>query len=117
MKTDLETIGHGMQRTTVWLCLTLFAVAFFGTACKTTQSPRKQVDDAAITVRVKQKLATDLNLSSVTNIDVNTTNGVVTLAGQVESEQIRRQAVELTASLEGVVGVNDNLQVEPAALR
>ena len=93
--------------------VTLLLVA----ACRTTESPRHQVDDVAITTRVKAKLATDLNLSTATNIDVNTTNGVVTLAGQVESEAVRDHAVQLAKSVEGVVEVNNNLQVEAPALR
>ena len=90
---------------------------FTAAACRTTQSPRHQVDDAAITTRVKTKLATDLNLATATNIDVNTTNAVVTLAGQVEDDQVRRRAVEIASRVEGVASVNDNLQVESSALR
>jgi osmotically-inducible protein OsmY len=51
----------------------------------------------------------------LTNIDVNTTNGVVTLAGQVESAEVKHSAEKVTASVPGVVRVNNNLQVDPAA--
>jgi osmotically-inducible protein OsmY len=95
----------------------LIAMLMVAGACRTTESPRRQVDDVGITTRVKAKLATDLNLSTATNIDVNTTNGVVTLAGQVESESVRDHAVEVARSIDGVVKVNDNLQVETPALR
>jgi hyperosmotically inducible periplasmic protein len=88
------------------------AVLFLAAACRTTQSPRQQVDDVAITARVKAKLATDLNLATAGNIDVNTTNAVVTLAGQVEDEPTRQRAVDLTRGVQGVAGINDNLQVE-----
>jgi osmotically-inducible protein OsmY len=97
--------------------LILTAALGFSAGCRTTQSPRHQVDDAAITARVKAKLATDLNLATATNIDVNTTNGVVTLAGQVEDDGVRQQAVAITTGIEGVAGINDNLQVESPALR
>jgi osmotically-inducible protein OsmY len=107
-----------MSCNTWFACRIVLLVAILAAGgCRTTQSPRTQVDDAAVTTRVKAKLATDLNLASTTNIDVNTTNGVVTLAGQVEDEQARHRAVDIARSVEGVVSVNDNLQVEASGLR
>src|SRR5215467_4854326 len=53
--------------------------------CRTNESPEAQVDDLQITAQVKAKLASDARVSSVTNISVNSTNGVVTLSGQVDS--------------------------------
>ncbi|HMA29742.1 MAG TPA: BON domain-containing protein [Thermoanaerobaculia bacterium] len=81
-------------------------------ACRTTQSAGKQVDDAGIKIAVKAKLAKDVRFSTLTNIEVNSTNGVVTLAGQVKSEADRAAAGELARSVEGVVSVNNELQVE-----
>ncbi len=92
----------------------LLATAGFTAGCGTAQSPRRQVEDTAITAEVKKKMASDVGLSSVTNIDVNTTNGVVTLAGQVESEEVRDQAEQIARSVNGVVAVNNHLQVEAA---
>ena len=69
-------------------------VAFVG-ACKTTSSPGRQVDDASIKAAVKTKLAADVRLSTLTNITVNSTNGVVTLAGQVRDESDRMAAEEV----------------------
>ena len=82
------------------------------TGCKTTQSPGAQVDDAGIKVAVKAKLAKDVRFSTLTNIDVNSTNGVVTLSGQVGSEADRAAAVELARTVDGVVRVNNELQVQ-----
>ena len=81
-------------------------------ACKTTSSPRSQVDDAAIKASVKAKLAADVRLSTLTNVEVNSTNGVVTLAGKVASEEQRRMATEVARSVDGVVRVDNTLQVE-----
>ena len=81
-------------------------------ACKTTSSPSRQVDDAAIKTSVKAKLAADVRLSTLTNVEVNSTNGVVTLAGKVTSEEQRRMAGEVARSVDGVVRVNNELQVE-----
>ena len=86
-------------------------VGFLG-ACKTTTSPGRQVDDAAIKTAVKAKLAADVKLSTLTNIEVNSTNGVVTLAGQVRDESDRIQAETVARSVDGVVRVNNNLQIK-----
>lgn len=86
-------------------------VAFVG-ACKTTSSPGRQVDDASIKASVKAKLAADVRLSTLTNIEVNSTNGVVTLAGQVRDESDRIAAEQVARSVDGVVRVNNELQVK-----
>ena len=92
--------------------IALLATTVLTTGCGTAQSPRRQVEDTKITAQVKAKLASDVTPSSVTNIEVNTTNGVVTLAGQVESEDVKSRAEEVTRSVDGVVSINNNLQVE-----
>jgi hyperosmotically inducible protein len=89
----------------------LVLVAFVA-SCKTTSSPGRQVDDAAIKTAVKAKLAADVKLSTLTNIDVNSTNGVVTLSGQVRDESDRVAAVAVARSVDGVVRVNNELQVK-----
>ena len=94
---------------------TVASVAMFGESCNTEQPPNRQFSDAQITTQVKTKLASDVRASSITNIQVNTTNGVVTLAGQVESEAVKHSAQTVAASVPGVVRVNNNLQVDSAA--
>jgi hyperosmotically inducible protein len=84
----------------------------FVASCKTTSSPGRQVDDAAIKTAVKAKMAADVRLSTLTNIEVNSTNGVVTLSGQVGSESDRAQAAAVARSVDGVVKVNNELQVK-----
>lgn len=70
------------------------------------------LDDTEITTKVKTKLAADLNIGTVVTIEVNTTNGVVTLAGKVNNEEQKKLAGEIAQGVEGVVKVNNNLQVE-----
>ena len=89
----------------------LVLVAFVA-SCKTTTSPGRQIDDAAIKTAVKAKLAADVRLSTLTNIEVNSTNGIVTLAGQVRDEADRTQAAAVARSVDGVVRVNNELQVK-----
>jgi osmotically-inducible protein OsmY len=83
-------------------------------ACTTTQSPGKQVDDAAIHTAVKAKLTTD-HFSNIVNIDINVTNGVVTLAGEVPNPQVKLDAEKEARSVDGVVRVINNLQVKHPA--
>ena len=83
-----------------------------GAGCKTSQSAGAQADDAGIKIAVKAKLAKDVRFSTLTNIEVNSTNGVVTLAGQVKNTADRDAAAVLARTVEGVVRVNNELQVE-----
>jgi osmotically-inducible protein OsmY len=92
------------------LAILVFVTAVSG--CKTTSSPGRQIDDAGIKTAVKAKLAADVKLSTLTNIEVNSTNGVVTLAGQVNDESDRIQAERVTRTVDGVVRVNNELQVK-----
>lgn len=79
--------------------------------CRTNSSPEQQVHDLEITADVKSKLASDVGLATVPNISVNSTNGVVTLAGQVDSEAEKAKAETLAKSVPRVTRVVDNLQV------
>ena len=94
------------------LVVFLFAVLF---GCRTNESPEGQVDDLKITAQVKSKLASDIGVSSVTNISVNSTNGVVTLSGQVNSPDVKTKAEAVAKSVAKVVRVVDTLQVSPKA--
>jgi osmotically-inducible protein OsmY len=84
-------------------------------ACRTNESPEGQVNDLEITTQVKSKLASDLGLSTVPNISVNSTNGVVTLSGQVDTADTKAKAETITRAVPHVVRVVDNLQITPAA--
>ena len=93
----------------------IFALLLLGSlsGCRTNESPEAQVDDLEITAQVKSKLASDVGASSLTNISVNSTNGVVTLAGQVNSSEIKAKAVAVARAVPKVVRVIDNLQLAP----
>jgi osmotically-inducible protein OsmY len=85
-------------------------LAFFW-GCTTTQTPSRQVDDNAIHAKVKAKLTAD-RFSNIVNVDINVTNGVVTLAGEVPNAQVKADAEAEARSVEGVVRVNNNLQIK-----
>ena len=99
-------------RTGVLLSLAVAVVLALG--CNTAQSPEQQAQDAAITAEVKSKLATDVELSTITSIEVDTLNGVVTLAGQVATAETKNRAEEITMGVDGVVRVTNNIQVSGA---
>jgi osmotically-inducible protein OsmY len=80
-------------------------------ACTTTQTPARQVDDNGIHAAVKARL-TAARFSNIVNIDINVTNGVVTLAGEVPNASVKADAADEARKVEGVVRVNNNLQVK-----
>lgn len=98
---------------TVLVITTLISMAVLAEGCNTVQPPSQQVRDAQITTQVKGKLAAEVRASSLANIDVNTTSGVVTLAGAVESPEVKESAGKVAGSVSGVVRVNNNLLVAP----
>jgi hypothetical protein len=103
------------------------AVALFS-GCQGSPVPEKAIDDAAITTRVKAKLAPDFapiedrqvrqlergaDQQTVTYISVSSVAGVVTLAGEVRGKRAKAKAGEIARSVEGVVRVNNNLSIAP----
>ena len=93
----------------ILLMLPLLFVLLVG--CRTNETPKEQVDDLKITTQLKSKLASDVGLSSLTDISINSTNGVVTLSGAVDSAEIKDKAETIAKSVPNVVRVVDNLQV------
>ena len=82
-------------------------------ACRPNQTVEGQTKDATLKAQVKAKLASDVGPATVTAVEVNVTNGVVTLAGPVRSEEEKQKAEAAARSVDGVVGVNNALQVMP----
>ena len=88
-------------------------------ACGCTQQDttvlKHKLDDAEVITAVKTKLATDAGLRTVTGIHVSSSNGVVTLAGEVPSSQESAKAERLAASVEGVAKVRNDLHLQTAS--
>jgi hyperosmotically inducible protein len=72
------------------------------------------VTDAEITTAVKTKLLADKTVGGL-KIDVDTTNGVVTLTGPVHSGVERAEALKLARNTKGVKSVKNKLVLEAAA--
>jgi len=95
------------------LACVLSLTFMFTLACRTNESPEAQVNDLEITAQVKSKLASDVGLSTVPNISVNSTNGVVTLSGQVDTADQKTRAESVAKAVPKVAKVVNNLQVTP----
>lgn len=101
-----------LAKTTVkrWAIAGMFVLVLSGCQAMTGKTLGRNVDDAAITASVKSKLVTD-KVVNLTRIDVDTNNGVVSLNGVVDSSQQKSRAEELTLRVDGVRGINNNLQI------
>lgn len=69
------------------------------------------MDNAGLTAKVKSKLAADGKLSTLTNIDVDSNNGIVTLSGSVPSNEYKQMAARLAMQVDGVKRVENNLKI------
>jgi hyperosmotically inducible periplasmic protein len=66
--------------------------------------------DPGITAAVKTKMLADTTVSGL-KIDVDTTDGVVVLAGNVASAAEKRRAIEIARETDGVKSVKDQLKI------
>ena len=70
-------------------------------------------DDATITTKVKAAVMAEPNLKS-TDINVDTKDGIVTLAGTVSSQEAKQKANQAAQGVQGVKSVSDQLVVKPS---
>ena len=71
---------------------------------------KRYLTDAAITAKVKAALAAD-STTEATEIEVETTRGIVTLSGVVDGFDERDQATALALSIDGVRSVSNKLDL------
>jgi hyperosmotically inducible protein len=98
-----------------YLLLALTLSGALLTGCRTNETPAAQVNDMEITAKVKSKLASDVGLSTVPDVSVNSTNGVVTLSGAVDNAETKARVETIARGVPKVARVVDNLQVAPKA--
>ena len=72
----------------------------------------KSAAGAALTTKVKSALASEAGLRTMTNIDVDSADGVVTLKGKVDSAEAKKKAEEVAKKVDGVKSVKNQLRVE-----
>jgi hyperosmotically inducible protein len=75
---------------------------------------RGQLNDAAITARVKTALIGETRLQAL-QIDVDTDNGIVTLSGEVDTPQNLDRVVQIAQTVDGVKTVENRLNVKAKA--
>ena len=91
-----------------WSLISLCGAALLATACAQT--------DAGITTSVKSKLVSDDTVKA-RQIDVTTRDHVVTLTGDVNTQEEEARALEIARSTRGVSSVVDRIEVGPRAPR
>ena len=74
------------------------------------QATGEYIDDSVITATVKAAIANDSMLKA-SHIEVTTVNGVVTLSGTVDSEQVIGRAIEVANSQKNIKSVQTALIV------
>ena len=85
--------------------------ALSGCQSLTGKTAGQTMNDASISTAVQTKLTSD-RLANFPRIDVDTERGVVSLNGVVETAAQRARAERLARQVEGVVRVNNNLQIQ-----
>ncbi len=96
------------------LCAGLAVLVLGAGACASTQPAGRQVDDAAITAKVKTKITADPELNPF-DVDVDTLDGVVTLRGSLPTAEKVAEAVKLARYTDGVTNVENRLRVHKGA--
>jgi hyperosmotically inducible protein len=93
-----------------WALISLVVLPLTFGACGKTIG--ETIDDATITARVKTALLNDPQVGGM-KIDVDTTQGVVTMSGIVKSDAEASRAIQLARQASGVKDVKSTLQVNP----
>ncbi len=92
-------------------CFGLALLGAVGCQSTTGKSVGQTVTDTGITASVQGKLTGD-KVSNFSRIDVDTERAIVTLNGVVQTAQDRERAEYLARQVEGIRGVNNNLQLQ-----
>lgn len=103
------------MKTLLIASLTAFALAGCagigtGNTATGTRTAGQAVDDATIGTRLKAALVADPDLSAL-KINVDTTQGVVRLKGEVKNMTLWRKAGELARGIQGVKSVENQLVI------
>jgi len=96
-----------------WAAAVALVLLLAGCQAMTGKTAGQNVDDAALTSRVKSALVMD-KAANLTRVDVDTSNGVVSLNGIVDTPEQKWHAEDVVRRVGGVRGINNNLQVKRA---
>ena len=76
------------------------------------QKNTQYAKDATLTSKLHTALANDVGLKTLRSINVDSDQGVVTLKGVVDSEDLKRRAEAVARKVGGVSSVKNELQVK-----
>jgi len=76
------------------------------------QEVSRSAAGTALTTKVKTALAKEEGLKTMTNINVDSADGVVTLKGRVDSADMKKKAEAVAKKVDGVKSVKNELRVE-----
>ena len=93
-----------------WM-LAAIALVASALACRPNETVEAQAKDAKLKTQIKSKLASEVDATTLTSIQVNVTNGVVTLAGPAHSAEEKSRIESVARSVPGVTQVNNDLQI------
>ncbi len=102
------------MRTTTSRSLMIISVLIAGLAGCASNTGTKTgayVDDSWITTKVKSTMAADKEVAAH-NINVDTSNGVVTLSGTAKDNRESMKAAEIARGIKGVVSVENHISVQ-----
>jgi osmotically-inducible protein OsmY len=71
----------------------------------------EKLDNAALLAKVKAKLASDVGVATLNNVNVDISGSVVTLRGTVASDEERQAAQKAASQVSGVTSVVNELKV------
>jgi hypothetical protein len=99
-----------MKKLKVLILLAVFALLLPAGCRSLNQVTPAGMDDAAIEAEVRARLTSDLALGAF-QISVGVSNGVVTLSGEVDTNDQRRNAAQTASRVDGVRSVINNLRL------
>lgn len=99
-----------MKNMMMWVIGCAF-VGIVGCQSMTGKTASQTMTDTGITASVQAKLTAD-KVSNFPRIDVDTERGIVSLSGVVQTSQQRDRAEQLARQVNGVRGLNNNLQIQ-----
>jgi len=89
--------------------ISLITAAAFGIAQAAEPAPRRSAPEAPVTQQspssdsgISERVNAALTANKITGVQIQTEQGVVTLAGTVASEEIRQKAARIAAAVDGV---------------
>ncbi len=97
-------------------CLLPLMLVTATAACSVTtgqETPGEYVDSAAISNKVRAKLATEAGVDVFSQVKVTTVEDVVQLSGFVRKTDDRGQAEQIAWSVDGVRDVKNDIVVQP----